>query len=265
MARADLAASQPEQPVTGMVTEDAFLGGKLIVRQPARGYRAGLDAVLLAATIPANASGRILDVGAGVGTVGLCVAARLPSANVTLLERETVLAELARENISANGLADRINIITADIAKISAEKAALELTDASFSEVLANPPYHNQSSGSLPPEALKATSHAMADDGLETWVRFITRMTQAGGRAVMIHKTEMLPRILQAYDGRFGAIRVLPIHPRAGESAHRILVSGIKGSRAPLSLLSGLVLHGAGNEFTPEVDAILRHGAALPL
>ncbi|PPC81532.1 MAG: methyltransferase [Hyphomicrobium sp.] len=265
MARADLAARQPEQPNTGTVTEDAFLGGKLIVRQPARGYRAGLDAVLLAATIPANASGRILDVGAGVGTVGLCVAARLPSANVTLLERETVLAELARENISANGLADRMTIMTADIAKISAEKAALELTDASFSEVLANPPYHNQSSGSLPPDALKATSHAMADDGLETWVRFMTRMTQAGGRAVMIHKTEMLPRILQAYDGRFGAIRVLPIHPRAGESAHRILVSGIKGSRAPLSLLSGLVLHGAGNEFTPEVDAILRHGAALPL
>lgn len=265
MARADLAATQPDQPNTGAVTEDAFLGGKLIVRQPARGYRAGLDAVLLAATIPATTSGRILDVGAGVGTVGLCVAARCMASHVTLLERETILAELARENVSANGLSDRMRILSADISNITTQASALGLTDASFSEVLANPPYHNQSSGSLPPDALKASSHAMADDALETWVRFLARMAQPGGRAVMIHKSAMLPRLLEAYSGRFGAIRVLPVHPRVGEPAHRIIVSGIKGSRAPLSLLSGLVLHGCGNEFTPEVDAILRHGAALTL
>lgn len=265
MARVDLAITQPEQPSPGAVTEDVFLGGQLRVHQLARGYRAGLDAVLLAATVPASASGRILDVGAGVGTVGLCVASRCTAAHVILTEREPILAELALDNISANGFADRMTIITADIATKSAEKAALGLTDASFSEVLANPPYHDQSSGSLAIDPLKASSHAMADDALETWVRFLTRMTQPGGRAVMIHKSAMLPRLLEAYSGRFGAIRVLPIHPRAGEPAHRILVSGIKGSRAPLSLLSGLVLHGSGNEFTPEVDAILRHGAALPL
>ena len=265
MARVDLATSQSEQPETCSVTEDVFLGGQLRVRQPARGYRAGLDAVLLAATVPATTTGRILDVGAGVGTVGLCVAARLPATHVTLVEREPVLAELARENISANGLADRMTIISADIAAISADTAARGLSDASFSQVLANPPYHDQSSGSLAADPLKATSHAMADDALETWVRFLARMAQPGGRAIMIHKSAMLARLLEAYSGRFGTIRVLPIHPRVGEPAHRIIVSGIKGSRAPLTLLSGLVLHGSGNEFTPEVDAILRHGAALTL
>lgn len=71
--------------------------------------------------------------------------------------------------------------------------------------------------------------------------------------------------MLVALDQRFGAIRILPLHPRAGDPAHRVIVEGTKGSRAPLQLLSGFVLHVEGNGFTPAAEAILKGGAGLPV
>jgi tRNA1(Val) A37 N6-methylase TrmN6 len=59
------------------LTEDAFLGGQLRVRQLKSGHRAGHDAVLLAAATPARPGDRVADLGAGVGVAGLAVARRV--------------------------------------------------------------------------------------------------------------------------------------------------------------------------------------------
>jgi tRNA1(Val) A37 N6-methylase TrmN6 len=132
-----------------------------------------------------------------------------------------------------------------------------------FTHVLANPPYHETGGGTLSQVPLKAVSHAMPRDALELWVRAMARFSVAGGRATMIHKAEALGHILAAFEGRFGGIRVRPIYPRVGSPAIRVIVEGIKGSRAPLSVSAPFVLHGEGHEFTAEAEAILRHGASL--
>jgi tRNA1(Val) A37 N6-methylase TrmN6 len=76
---------------------------------------------------------------------------------------------------------------------------------------------------------------------------------------IFIHTAEALPALLAAMQARFGAITVLPLIPREGEAAHRILVRGIKGSRAPLTLLASRALHTpGGRQFRPEFDAIFR-------
>jgi FkbM family methyltransferase len=249
------------------VTNDAFLGGALHILQLRSGYRAGLDAVMLAAAVPGDAVRpmRVLDVGAGVGTAGLCVARRLPSAEVVLLEKQRELAGLAAENVQHNELAARVRVVTADIGASPAELRANTLIDESYGHVIANPPYHDTDAGTLPPDALKADAHAMDEAGLDTWVRFMARMAAPGALATMVHKAEALGRVLAAFDQRFGGIRILPLHPRAGELAHRIIVQGTKGSRAPLQVLPGFVLHKAGNGFTPAAQDILRRGAPLPM
>lgn len=243
-------------------TLDYFLGDRLTVRQPVRGYRAGIDAVLLAATARPGET-PVLDIGAGVGTVGLCAAIRCPDIHVTLVERVPELAELARGNIDANGLQGRVRVVEAEIGEALPADAARELKASSFAHVLANPPFHDEGAGTSSLWPLKAVSHAMTSDALELWARFMARMAMPGGRATMIHKAEALPRILAAFENRFGALTILPIYPRGGAPAIRVIVDGIKGSRAPLVLKPGLVLHGAGNAFLPEIDAILRSGAAL--
>jgi tRNA1(Val) A37 N6-methylase TrmN6 len=257
-------------PATGLgndVSDDAFLGGALTILQPRNGYRAGLDAVMLAAAVRVDQSRplRVLDVGAGVGTAGLCLARRAPFAEVVLLEKEPLLAALATENVARNDLADRVRVVTGVVGAAAAELRALGLVEESFGHVIANPPYHDSDAGTLPPDALKAGAHAMPEAELDAWARFMARMTAPGGEATITHKADALARLLAVLDARFGALKVLPLHPREGAPAHRVLVQGVKGSRGPLQILPGFVLHEAGNAFTPAAQDILRHGAPLPM
>lgn len=261
MTLSDLEQSLPP------TTSDVFLGGRLTIRQPLKGYRAGVDAVLLAASVRAKHEdgATLLDIGAGVGTVGLCAAARVPDLSVVLLEREPILAHLAQTNAEANGLSPRVRALTASVTSTATGLANLGLAPDSFDRCVANPPFHDEDAGTAAGDALKAASHAMPATALEDWVRFMARMVRPGGRASIIHKAEALNRILAAMGPRFGGLIVFPIFPRAGESAIRVIVEGIKGSRAPLELRPGLVLHEDANGFTPQATQILRHGAALEI
>lgn len=249
------------------VTDDAFLGGALQILQQRSGYRAGLDAVMLAATVSATADRpqRVLDLGAGVGTAGLCVARRIETAEVVLLEREPQLAALAAQNVQRNNLSHRVRVVTLSVGAPAADVRAAGLIEESFTHVIANPPYHDTGSGTLAPDATKAAAHAMPDDELDRWARFMARMAAPRGLATIVHKVDAMQRVLAALDPRFGDLKILPLYPRPGDNAHRVIVEGVKGSRAPLQLLSGLVLHSEGNDFTPAVQAILRDGAGLPL
>ncbi|MFZ4805750.1 MAG: tRNA1(Val) (adenine(37)-N6)-methyltransferase [Hyphomicrobiaceae bacterium] len=240
-------------------TDDAFLGGRLRLLQPARGYRAGVDAVLLAACAPVAGAVDVIDAGSGVGTVGLCVAARCPEARVTLVEREPGMVELARQNVARNGLADRVRVIEADLGDASA------LDADSFDHLLANPPYQIVGRGRRSPDAIKAAAHEMPPDGLETWARFFARVVRPGGRVTVIHRADALSELLAVLDGRFGAVLVKPVHPRSDEPAIRVLVQATKGSRAPLTIAPPMALHAADGSYTPHLEAVLREGAAVDL
>jgi tRNA1(Val) A37 N6-methylase TrmN6 len=245
-------------------TRDEFLGGALTLLQPKSGYRAGLDAVLLAAACPAVAGERVLDCGAGVGTVGLALARRTGGAQVTLVERDPALAALAARNAWDNDLAGRVKVIAADLTAPLTRSLALAELAGTFTHVLANPPYYAQGAGTRAADPLKDGSHAMPEGRLDDWVRFAAAMACEGGTLTIVHRPSALPEVLAAMERRFGDTHVLPLHPRKGTPANRVLIQAKKGSRAGLTLLAGRVLHAeTGHGFTPEFDAVLRGGAAL--
>lgn len=255
-------ASDLKDRIAGAPTEDAFLGGALRVLQPRGGYRAGLDAVLLAATLEAKGGERVLDMGAGVGVVGLAAARRLSDIEVTLVERDPLLAALARSNIALNGLAERVGVVVADVTRPLRE--APELTER-FAHVLANPPYHIEGRGTPAVEPQKAAANAMPAGAIERWVRFAAAMLRPGGTLTLIHRPDALHALLAALAGRLGGVTLLPLHPRSGEPASRLIVRAVKGSRAGLELRPGLVVHNADHGFRPRIEAVLRHGAALDI
>lgn len=261
VSAADDLQSESEQAAIDFTT-DVFLGGAVQIAQPRHGYRAGLDAVMLAASVDTGEVGPVLDCGAGAGVVGLCVAARCKDARVMLVEREPELVALAKRNIETNGFEGRAEVLALDIARVGAAESE-RLRPGTYGVVLANPPYYDDGAGTPATAALKAVSHAMPADQLDEWARFMARMCRPGGRVIIIHKADALGRILTAFNGRFGEVRIYPLYPRHGDPAHRIIVSGRKGSRAPLVLCRGMVLHGQGNAFTPEANTILRAGAPL--
>ena len=100
---------------------------------------------------------------------------------------------------------------------------------------------------------------------LELWVRFLTAMTAPRGTLTLIHRADALAALLARLERRFGGLVVFPLFPRDGEPASRVLVRGVKGSRAPLRLARGLVLHEASGAYSAAADAVLREGRALSL
>jgi len=248
------------------VTLDGFLGGKLTLAQPKRGHRVGSDAALLAAANGASAE-RIVDVGAGVGAVGLSIALRWPEARISLVEIEPDLAALARDNAARNRLDDRTMTFACDVTDGKARRAA-GLVDASADLVVSNPPYYEEPRAQASPDLGRARAHLLPrgtskEAALMKWLRACIALLKPRGRLILIHRPDALTEILAAFDGRLGALALLPVYPKAGTAAHRVLISGVLGARAPLKLAPGLVLHDASGAFTREADAIHRGEAML--
>jgi tRNA1(Val) A37 N6-methylase TrmN6 len=243
-----------------MLTEDRWLGGRLILVQPKRGHRVGTDAALLVAAAGDARQGRIVDVGAGVGAVGLALAQRNPLASADLVEVDPELARLAESNAVRNGLETRTRVLRLD-ALNSRERREAGLAE-SANWVVTNPPFFDARAVRASPDAGKARAHVLteAEGGgtLADWIQTSLAMLAPGGRFVMIHRPDALSVILAAIGSRLGSLALLPVHPAAGASAHRLLVSGLKGSKAPLRIAPGLILHQADGRLTAEAEAIHR-------
>jgi tRNA1(Val) A37 N6-methylase TrmN6 len=251
-------------------TEDALLGGRLAIRQPAKGHRVGTDAILLAAAAPTEGVSRLVDVGAGVGAVGLALLARLGSAQADLVEKEADLAALAEENAARNGLQARTRVLRVDVAQAH-DRRALGLQDEAADLIVTNPPFFEARNVRVSSDAKRASAHVFAKDSttdgglapLETWIVASLSLLRPGGRFIIIHRPDALAQMLKAFARRLGAIEILPIYPNAKADAQRLLVAGQKGAKGPTSLRPGLVLHEPTGAFTPLVQALHRGEAVI--
>ncbi len=245
-------------PIPSPITEDQMLGGRVRLLQPAKGYRAGMDAALLAAACDARAGERVLDVGCGPGAVLLQAAVRRTEARFWGLERDPEAAELARRGAALNGVSERVEILAGDVA---AGFAALKLRP--FDAVLSNPPFFDDPGAIRGPHPSRQGAY-LADEGLAAWIGFLAKAAREGGSVTLIHRADRLADILAALAPKCGSIRIRPIHPFAHAPAKRVLVRAVKTGKAPLELLPPLVLHdGSGGKHTAEADAILRGEAEL--
>jgi tRNA1(Val) A37 N6-methylase TrmN6 len=234
---------------------DKFLGGRLTIRQNVDGYRAGLDAVLLAAAVPAEMGDRILELGSGAGAASLCLAARVAAVSITGVEKNGAQVGLASENALLSGYSGRVSFVRADVFDMP------EHLKRDFAHVFCNPPFHGEE-GFAPPLAEKRA--ALRDEGrLGDWMETGFRRTASGGAFTAILRADRLREALERLPER--GVAVFPLWPRAGEPAKRVIVQARKASRAAPALLAGLVLHAADGSLTPEAEAILRGGASLAL
>lgn len=245
------------------VTRDAFLGGRLTLSQPRYGFRAGMDSVLLGAAV---GEGRktLLDLGCGVGTAALVALADRPGLKAVLADQNAEMLTLARENAATNGFADRTGFAHADVAGTGSDRRAAGLAENAFDTVIANPPFFDDGAGTLAGNAGRAGARHMDAAALDRWVKTAAGCAAGAGEIIFIYPSESLSPLLAAFSQRFGAITVLPLTPRPDAAATRILIRGIKGSRAPLTLLASRALHEAeGRPFAAEFDAIFRGSARL--
>lgn len=237
---------------------NALLDGRVRLIQPPDGYRAGMDAALLAAAVAARPGERVLEAGCGVGAVLTQIAARRPDVLLTGVERDRIAAGLAVENAALNGLSDRMEAINADIAEGFAA-----LDRPRFDWAISNPPFFDDEAALRAPAPAKRSAW-IADDGLSAWTRFMSDGVRDGGRIVMIHRTDRLADLLVLLGEKCGSFAIRPVQPFADQPAKRVLVHAVRSGKAPLRLLPALVLHDrSGAKHAAEAEAILRGEAAL--
>jgi tRNA1(Val) A37 N6-methylase TrmN6 len=255
----------PARPRGGKaVTEDAVLDGRLRLRQPGKGHRIGHDAILLAAATAAGKGEHAVDFGAGIGGAGLALARRVDGLRVTLVEIDPSLTALAADNAARNGLSSRVKAVTLDVAGPPRAFAAAGLTPGSADRVLMNPPFHDSVRQKLSPDAARRLAHAATSDLLPVWIGAAARLLSARGVLTLIWRADGLADVLAALGRAFGGLAVMPVHPKPGAPAIRILVRAAKQSRAPLTIYPGLILNDADGSPAPLADAVLRGKMALP-
>lgn len=245
------------------VTDDLFLDGRLRLRQPRRGHRAGHDAVLLAAAVPARPGDRVVELGAGVGTAGLAVAQRVSGIDLTLVEIEEHLAALARFNAQENRIAAQVAVL--DVAAKAEAFAAAGLGPDSVDAVLMNPPFNDAMRHRASPDPARQSAHVAAADTLATWIHAARRVLKPGGTLTLLWRADGLGDVLAALERGFGGVAVLPVHANPRSPAIRVLIGAIKGGRAPLAVLPGFVLQNEVGKAVLKAEDILRGKAVLPL
>lgn len=247
----------------GRLSEDGFLGGRLRIRQPVRGYRAATDPVFLAAFCPARPGERVLELGCGAGVASLCLGARVGGLDAHGIEVQPGYAALARANAAANGIG--LWVHEGDLRRPPAAPRSL-----SFDQVIANPPFYEGGAATAPADPGRRVAH-VEEAGLADWIAAGLRRLRPGGWLTMIHRAERLGEILAALEGRAGSTLVLPVAPRPERLAGRVLLRARKGARGPLRLAPPLVVHageshgGDAGAYAPLAERILRDGAALDL
>ncbi|WP_248119641.1 MULTISPECIES: tRNA1(Val) (adenine(37)-N6)-methyltransferase [unclassified Brevundimonas] len=240
------------------IVENGLLNGRVRLRQPARGYRAGMDAALLAAAVPALPGQTVIEAGCGAGAVLMQIAARRPGVRLMGIERDPAMAALAVENAALNRVAATTTIHPGDVA---AGFRALNAAPGDWA--VSNPPFFDDPAGLRAPAEGKRGAW-MAEDGLKAWTGFLLKAVREGGRIVVIHRADRLADLLALLGDKAGSFAIRPIHPFADKPAKRVLVQAIKTGRAPLRLLPPLVLHDReGGKHSPQAEAILRGETAL--
>ncbi len=235
-----------------------MLNGRVRLRQAAGGYRAGLDAALLAAACDAPDGARVMEAGCGAGGALLAAAVRRSGARFTGVERDPAAAALATQNAALNDLSDRVTILSGDV-----QAGFRDLGLEPFDAVMANPPFFDDPKALRAPAADKSGAW-MADGGLEAWTAFLLKAVRENGTITIVHRADRLADILALLGAKAGSFRIRPIQPFADQPAKRVLVRAIKTGKAPLVLLPALVMHDrTGGKHTDEAEAILRGEAAL--
>ena len=250
------------------LTVDAFIGGRVeAVQRDDGSHRSGLEAVLLAAAVEDGFTGTVVDLGAGVGVAGMCVAARSPGTSVVLVDRDETALALARAALSrpANrAFASRVSVIAADVTSAEADRVAAGMVRASADLVIVNPPFHDGERGTHSPVTARAEAHMLDGVGLEPWMRAAASVLKADGRLIAIFRADGLGVLLDALNGRFGSIAILPVHPRPDGRAHRVLVRAVKEAAGDFPSCPALPF--TAPRVVPisrKAEAILRAGRAL--
>lgn len=224
--------------------------GRLCLRQPRRGYRFSIDAVLLAA-FASPVKGPVADLGAGCGVLCLLLAARGLAGPFSAVELEPLAAACCRHNFARAGLAGQV--LEHDLT----QEHPL-LPRRGFALVISNPPFGQAGQGRLPPDPARAQArHELHLDAPALW-RAAERLLPDGGRLALCLPPRRLVQALAQLEAQgLAPKRLRLVHGRVSLPASLALIEAVRGGKPHLEVEPPLLVYGGpGQTYSPEVAQI---------
>ena len=240
-------------------TKDSFLGGGIKIWQPKNGYRAGIDPILLAATVNVSEGQKVLDLGCGVGTASFAIGYRVKNIELHGIEIQKVFADLADLNSKENGI--ELKLECSNISNLSSN-----ITSRSFDHVIANPPYFDRNSSVRSINLSKEKSFGDTCP-ISEWLKVAAKRTKPKGFVHFIVRSDRLPEMFSNMPNSLGSLVITPVISRKNENAKLTILHAKKNGRAGFIISSPIILHpqksDSREKYIPEVDKVLRNGASL--
>jgi tRNA1(Val) A37 N6-methylase TrmN6 len=234
------------------LTSDHFFNGNIVLNQPASGYRFSIDAVILSHLTCPDAGETVLDLGTGCGVIPIMLAFRHPDIRVIGVEIQSPLSALARQNVAANRMTQRIRIVEKDMGHLS-----LADIGGPVDRVVTNPPYRQRGSGRINADSQKAVARHELSVDLETVLLTARRMLQPGGRFSIIYPSVRTVDLIAAMRAtRLEPKNLTLIHSRPASSGRLVVVTGAKGGHPGLEVGPPLYLYHDDGTYTCDVKAM---------
>lgn len=239
-----------------VTTLDGILNRRLLIEQPAEGFRIAIDTVLLAAAVRAKPQQKILELGCGVGGAMLALAYRVPDVTIQGLEIQPELAALCEKNIQRNALAAKLNVTVGDV-------LAMPMAwHGQFDHVMMNPPYHDLARHDVSTDFSRRTANAESEAGLLPWFKTARSALVEDGNLTLIHRADRLVELVTMAQQFFPRISITKILPKSDAPAKRVIMHCSMG-QGDVTEATPLILHEADGRYTAAADKILRDGLAL--
>lgn len=238
-------------------TLDGLLNHRVVIEQPAEGYRVAVDTVFLAAAVPALGGDKVLDMGCGVGGAMLCLACRVPQLAGLGVEIQGELVELCYHNIGRNDFASGLLVRRDDATSLPADLRG------GFDHVLMNPPYHEEARHDVSVNPSKEAANTEKTGALSLWIASAALSLRPSGTLTLIHRWDRLSEVLSFLQPSFGEVEVLPIAPKKGSEPKRVIVRGRKDALFSVKQSDPFILHEDSGKYTERADAVLRKAEAL--
>ena len=226
--------------------------GELEIFQARRGYRFGVETLLLAGFVRPGVE-RLLDLGTGSAVLPLVLTHFGKVKSAVGVEIQSSLAQRAKKSVAHNGLKDTVEIIEGDIRNLREF-----IPPSSFDLVISNPPYGKAGKGNTNPDSEKAVARH------ELLVK-LPEVIEAGARALKVRGnfSMVIPplRLVEAMaccrQNDLQPSRLRLVYPRVELAAKHCLIECVRGGRMDLVIEPPLIMYDDQGVYTAEVNSML--------
>ncbi len=238
-----------ESSFHNLLEETPFLEGRLRIFQPKRGFRFGIDSVLLANFISLKPGERIAELCAGTGVISFICLLRFPKVKIYLLEIEPLYLKGLFLGISKNGFEKRAFVLRGNALKPPFKPGV-------FDVIFANPPYFKEECGRKSPYETENIARRETKFELKTFLKAGSSLLKNGGRFYLIFTAFRLTELIYSLKEANLEPKVLRlVHSYPGDEARLVLVKAIKGAKEETRILPPLFIYeGKGKGYSEEVS-----------